>query len=101
MPLLIAVFLVGPQAPNQSEEPHNPQKLVSPSEYRGIPKEVRDFLEQQHCQLPEAPNYDRHAINVVSSHFVEAKQTDWAALCVVKRSAESDCAVGRQDRLRG
>jgi len=84
-PLLIVVFFVGQQTPNQSEEPHNPQKLVSPSEYGDIPKGVRDFLQQRRCQLPERPNYDNsHRVNVVSGHFANADQTDWAALCIVK-----------------
>ena len=88
MAVLIAAVFIGQQDPNQHDQPSNPQKLVSPSEYRGIPKEVRDFLEQQHCQLPERPNYeDKIKINVVSGHFAKAEQTDWAALCVVKDQA--------------
>ena len=87
MALVIAAFYVGQQAPNQSDQPHNPQKLVSPAEYRDIPKEVRVFLEQRHCQLPEIKNYDGHPFNVVSGHFAQADQTDWAALCIVNDRA--------------
>jgi len=88
VPLLIAAFLIGPQAPNQGDQPHNPQKLVPPAEYRNIPREVRVFLEQRYCQLPEKKNYnDGHPLNVVSRHFAQADQTDWAALCIVKDQA--------------
>src|SRR5260370_13438915 len=85
MPLVIAAFFIGQQAAKQSEEPNNPEKLVSPAEYRNIPKELRVFLQQRHCQLPETKNYDDgHPLNVVSGHFAHADQTDWAALCIVK-----------------
>src|SRR5258707_839831 len=84
MPFVIVAFFVAQQAPNQTEEPHNPQKLVSPTEYRNVPQEVRAFLQQRHCQLPETKNYDRYPMNVVSNHFAKADQTDWAALCVVE-----------------
>lgn len=87
-PFVIAAFFIGQQAPNQGDLPHNPQKLVSPAEYRNIPKEVRVFLEQRHCQLPEIKNYDEgHQMNVVSGHFAQADQTDWAALCIVNDRA--------------
>ncbi|SRR6266852_2266891 len=88
MPVLIAGFLIGQQTPNQSEQTGNPQKLVSPSEYGNIPKEVRALLLERHCQLPEAAKYeDSHAMNVVSGHFAREDQTDWAALCIVKDQA--------------
>ena len=83
--LVIAGFFIGQQAPNQSDERHNPQKLASPAEYRNIPKEVRVFLQQRHCQVPEPPNYDNeNPVNVVPGHFAQADQTDWTALCIVK-----------------
>lgn len=88
MPLATVVLLIGQHDPSQSDQPHNPQKLVSPAEYRKVPQRVRVFLEQRHCQLPETQNYDRgHPSNVVPGHFARANQTDWAALCVVKDRA--------------
>lgn len=85
MTVLIATVFIGQQAPNQSDQPSNPQKLVSPSKYRNIPKEMRALLEQRHCQLPEPASYvERDRVNVVSGHFAKADQTDWAALCVLK-----------------
>jgi hypothetical protein len=82
MTVLMAALFLGQQAANQSDPP---QKLVSPSEYPSIPKAVRDFLEQQHCQLPEGATFEgKTKINAVSGHFAKAEQTDWAALCVVK-----------------
>jgi hypothetical protein len=79
--LLITALFVQQQAPTQTDEP---QKLVSPAEYRSIPAEVRVFLEQRHCRLPETKNYEKYPLNVVSGHFAQADQTDWAALCIVK-----------------
>ena len=87
VPLVIAALFIGQQSPQQSEQPHNPQKLVSPDEYRNIPKDVRALLQQRHCQLPEVKNYDGHPFNVVSGHFAGADQTDWAALCIVNDRA--------------
>jgi len=66
MMVITAGIFFGLQSSNQSDAP---QKLVSPSEYRTIPKEVRDSLEQQHCQLPEGPTYEgKTKINAVSGH---------------------------------
>ena len=81
----VTLFVWGQQQPDGSEV-YNPQKLVPPAEYRHIPKPVRDLLEQRGCLLPENQN-QLHPMNVVSGHFVQADQTDWASLCVVKDQA--------------
>ena len=81
---VILLLTLGVKTQNPTGEPHNPQKLVSPSQFGNIPRDVRIFLERRHCQLPETKNYDRHPLNVVSGHFAHADQTDWAALCIVK-----------------
>ena len=86
--ILMVIVLCGHQAANQNSGDKNPQKLVSPKEYRNIPREVQVFLEQRQCQVPERPNYaEGNQVNVVSGHLAKAGQTDWAALCVVKDQA--------------
>src|SRR5260370_32674995 len=96
VPLVMAALFIGQQTPQQSDQRHNPQKLVSPDEYRNIPKDVRALLQQRHCQLPEVKTYDGHPFNVVSGHFARADQTDWAALCIVNDRARVVVLWGRK-----
>jgi hypothetical protein len=66
-----------PQTP-----PPNVQKRVSPDAYSSVPATVRAALEKQHCELPETQHWDQTRLNVVSGHFGNQAQTDWAAICI-------------------
>jgi hypothetical protein len=66
-----------PQTPSQ-----NVQKRVSPDAYRSAPAMIRAALKSQHCELPETQHWDRTRLNVVSGHFSQRAQTDWAAICI-------------------
>jgi hypothetical protein len=58
------------------------QKRVSPDEYTGAPVKIRTALKEQHCELPGTQHWDNTRLNIVSGHFGDPAQTDWAAICI-------------------
>jgi hypothetical protein len=66
-----------PQTPSQ-----NVQKRVSPDAYSSAPTTVRAALKKEHCELPETQHWDQTRLNIVSGHFGDRVQTDWAAMCI-------------------
>lgn len=80
----MGIFLSPLQSAQTQTEAHNTQKLVSPAEYRYIPKALRAALDARGCRLPQLDNYDaQNPVNAVSGSFAKRGQTDWAALCIV------------------
>ncbi len=75
--LLLVTTAAGPQTPSQ-----NVQKRVSPDAYGSAPASIRAALKRQNCELPETQHWDRTRLNVVSGHFGDRAQTDWAAICI-------------------
>lgn len=79
--LLLTAGYAGPQSEN------TPQKLVSPDAYKRVPARIRRELTRRHCQLPETQHWDRTLLNIVTGQFGDAKQQDWAALCITPDGA--------------
>lgn len=67
-----------PQTPSQDV-----QNRVSPDAYSSAPATIRAALERQHCDLPENQHWDQTRLNIVSGHFANPTQADWAAICIV------------------
>ena len=59
-----------------------PQKRVSPDAYVRVPQKIRGELKRRNCELPETQHWDNTRLNIVSGQFGEAKQQDWAAICI-------------------
>jgi hypothetical protein len=78
---LVTVLLFGTSALSQTSSP-NVQKRVSPDAYSAAPGTIRTALKGQHCELPETQHWDQTRLNVVSGHFGDRAQTDWAAICI-------------------
>ena len=58
------------------------QKRVSPDAYSSAPASIRTALKRQNCELPETQHWDQTRLNIVSGHFGDRAQTDWAAICI-------------------
>ena len=78
-PLTLFLFMMAarPQTPSQ-----NIQKRVSPDVYSSAPATIRTALKGQHCELPETQHWDQTRLNIVSGHFGDRAQIDWAAICI-------------------
>jgi hypothetical protein len=77
----LSLFLFAtPALPQQPSK--DIQKRVSPDAYSSAPATVRAALKRQHCELPETQHWDQTRLNVVSGHFGDGSQTDWAAICI-------------------
>src|SRR5258708_35443409 len=75
--LLLVTTAAGPQTPSQ-----NVQKRVSPRAFGSARASIRAASKRQNCELPETQHWDRTRLNVVSGHFGDRAQTDWAAICI-------------------
>jgi len=58
-----------------------PQRRVSPDWYKRAPTDVRVALKRRGCELPQA-RFAAGRRNVVSGRFSDARQPDWAAICI-------------------
>jgi hypothetical protein len=77
LPLFLVMMAALQQTPSQ-----NIQKRVSPDAYSSAPATIRAALKRQHCELPETQHWDQTRLTVVSGHFGDRAQTDWAAICI-------------------
>ncbi len=79
-PLILALSAAGhfPQDPSKGDI----QKRVSPDAYTYAPASIRAELKKMHCELPETQHWDKTPLNIVSGHFENPGQTDWAAICI-------------------
>lgn len=69
-------------------------KYLPPSAFHQLPKNVREYLENKNCQIPQAYSYDAenpHKIygtdkphNVVRGKLDKNRKNDWAVLCSIK-----------------
>jgi len=56
-----------------------------PGDFPQLPKRVRDDLYQRGCTIPQADCCSSEPHNVISGHFRNSRQIDWAILCSVNR----------------
>jgi hypothetical protein len=79
--LTLILFLLAAAASAQTPS-QDVQKRVSPDVYTAAPPAVRAELKKQHCELPQTQHWDQTRLNIVSGHFADRSQNDWAAICM-------------------
>lgn len=63
----------------QSAPPMN-VKLLPPAAFKSVPENVRTWLQNQGCSVPQDESIEQPN-NVVAGEFAKKGQIDWAALC--------------------
>lgn len=74
---LLYALVCAAQAPSAGA-----QKRVSPDAYSAAPAAIRNALKKEGCELPETQHWDATRLNLVSGHFGDPTQIDWAAICI-------------------
>ena len=60
---------------------------LPPSDFPLLPGSVRDDLDARACTIPQVYCCNREPHNVVSGHFKDSRQVDWAILCSIDRQS--------------
>jgi len=60
---------------------------LPPSDFPHLPKSVRDDLDARGCTIPQVYCGNCKPHNVISGHFKDPNQIDWAVLCSIDRQS--------------
>lgn len=83
--LLLLSFSTGAQAvQDEWEAADRETQRVAPSEVRGLPEAIRQYLEALGCTIP-VPAWSDGLTNVVRGEYRRPGQDDWAVLCSIDR----------------
>jgi hypothetical protein len=80
--LFLFAAVTSAQTPSKQAPSQDVQKRVSPDAYTAAPATIRAELKRQRCELPETQHWDETRLNIVSGHFGDPAQNDWAAMCI-------------------
>jgi hypothetical protein len=90
--LLVAIILSTPlvisvngEEPDLWEAADRETVRLPPSDFLNLPKNVRSDLEARGCTIPQIDSYNGEPHNVISGHFKNSDQIDWAVLCSIER----------------